>query len=129
MGKAAKFTEKFPDKPIEEATSDAYNESGQTGEFFTMISENLSLPLVTQVLGQEVNGAKIDVTKRDEIVAIALVARRLKQFQFSICPCPTRGQIWVSDANDGRSDGRYATTEKTSIHDDGLDASLMIESD
>ena len=94
-----------------------------------MIDENLALPFVTQVLVQEVTGAKIGVTKRDEIVAIALVARRLKQFQFSICPCPTRGQIWVSDANDGRSDGRYATTEKTSIHDDGLDASLMIESD
>ena len=112
MGKAAKFTEKFPDKPIEEATSDAYNESGQAGGFLSMIDENLALPFVTQVLGQEVTGAKIGVTKRDEIVAIAHVARRLKQLQFSNCRCQSRGQIWVSDANGGRSDGRNVTTEK-----------------
>ena len=77
-----------------------------------MIDENLAVPFVTQVLGQEVTGAKIGVTKRDEIVAIAHVARRLKQLQFSICRCQSRGEIWVSDANGGRSDGRNVTTEK-----------------
>ncbi|MEK6594580.1 MAG: calcium-binding protein [Pseudomonadota bacterium] len=70
MGKAAKFTAKYLDKLIEEATTDAYNESEQAGGFFTMIEENLAVPFVTQVLGQEVTVAKIDITKRDEIVAI-----------------------------------------------------------
>ena len=92
MGKTAKFTTKYLDKLIEEATTDAYNESEQAGGFFAMIEENLALPFVTQVLGQEMTSAKIDVTKRDKIVAIAYVARRLKQFQSSICPCPSRGQ-------------------------------------
>ena len=98
MGKAAKFTEKFPDKPIEEATSDAYNESGQAGEFFTMISENLSLPLVTQVLGQEVNGAKIDVTKRDEIVAICARGKATQAIPILDLPMPIprpEGAEWI----------------------------------
>ena len=70
MGKTAKFTTKYLDKLIEEATTDAYNESEQAGGFFAMIEENLALPFVTQVLGQEVTVAKLDITKRDEIVAI-----------------------------------------------------------
>ena len=52
MRKTAKFTPKCLDKLIEEATTDAYNESEQAGGFFAMIEENLSLPFVTQVLGQ-----------------------------------------------------------------------------
>jgi len=43
-----------PDELIEEATTDAYSESEQAGGFFAMIEENLSLPFVTRVLGQEV---------------------------------------------------------------------------
>jgi len=70
MGKTAKSTTKYLDKLIEEATTDAYNESEQAGGFFALIEENLALPFVTQMLGQEVTVAKIDITKRDEIVAI-----------------------------------------------------------
>ena len=70
MRKTAKFTAKYLDKLIEEATTDAYNESEQAGGFFALIEENLALPFVTQMLGQEVTVAKLDITKRDEIVAI-----------------------------------------------------------
>jgi len=35
-----------------------------------MIEEKLALPFVTQVLGQEVTVGKVDITKRDQIVAI-----------------------------------------------------------
>ena len=80
MGKTAKFTAKYLDKLIEEATTDAYNESEQVGGFFTMIEENLALPFVTQVLGQEVTVAKIDVTKRDEIVAICALCGDVRRF-------------------------------------------------
>ncbi len=47
MRKTAKFTAKYLDKLIEEATTDAYNVSEQAGGFFAMIEENLALPFVT----------------------------------------------------------------------------------
>lgn len=70
MRKSSKFTTRHLDKLIEEVTTDAYNESEQAGGFFIMIEENLALPFVTQVLGQEVTVGKVDITKRDQIVAI-----------------------------------------------------------
>lgn len=57
--KMTKFTAKYLDKLIEEATTGAYDESEQAGGFFAMIEENLSLPFVTRVLGQEVTVGKV----------------------------------------------------------------------
>ena len=64
MSKKLKLTTKYLNELIEEATTDAYNESEQAGGFFAMIEENLALPFVTQVLGQEVTVAKVDITRR-----------------------------------------------------------------
>ncbi len=70
--KTTKFTAKHLDELIEEATTDAYSESEQAGGFFAMIEENLSLPFVTLVLGQAVTVARVDITSRDQIVAICV---------------------------------------------------------
>jgi hypothetical protein len=75
MSKKLKLTTKYLNELIEQATTDAYNESEQTGGFFAMIEENLALPFVTQVLGQEVTVAKVDITGRDRIVAICICVR------------------------------------------------------
>ena len=98
MGKAEKFTAKYLDKLIEEATTDAYNESEQAGGFFTMIEENLALPFVTQVLGQEVTIAKIDITKRDEIVAICARGKVTQAIPILDLPMPgprPEGAEWI----------------------------------
>ena len=98
MGKAAKFTAKYLDKLIEEATTDAYNESEQAGGFFAMIEENLALPLVTQVLGQEVTVAKIDITKRDEIVAMCARGKVTQAIPILDLPMPgprPEGAEWI----------------------------------
>ena len=98
MGKAAKFTAKYLDKLIEEATTDAYNESEQAGGFFAMIEENLALPFVTQVLGQEVTIAKIDITKRDEIVAICARGKVTQAIPILDLPMPgprPEGADWI----------------------------------
>ena len=98
MGKTAKFTTKYLDKLIEEATTDAYNESEQAGGFFTMIEENLALPFVTQVLGQEVTIAKIDITKRDEIVAICARGKVTQAIPILDLPMPKprpEGAEWI----------------------------------
>ncbi len=98
MGKAAKFTAKYLDKLIEEATTDAYNESEQAGGFFAMIEENLAFPFVTQVLGQEVTVAKVDITQRDQIVAICLRGKVRQAIPILDLPMPVlrpEGAEWI----------------------------------
>ena len=98
MGKTAKFTAKYLDKLIEKATTDAYNESEQAGGFFAMIEENLAFPFLTQVLGQEVTVAKIDIIKRDVIVAICSRGKVIQAISILDLPMPNRrpeGAEWI----------------------------------
>lgn len=98
MGKTAKFTTKYLDKRIEEATTDAYNESEQAGGFFAMIEENLALPFVTHVLGQEVTVAKLDITQRDQIVAICSRGKATQAIPIVDLPMPNprpEGAEWI----------------------------------
>jgi len=60
---------------IGEATVDAYGESEQVVGFFTMIAERLAVPFETTVLGQPVMVKGVDLTERDEIVAICTRGR------------------------------------------------------
>lgn len=98
MRKTAKFTAKYLDKLIEEATTDAYNESEQAGGFFAMIEENLALPFVTQVLGQEVTVTKVDITQRDQIVAICSRGKATQAIPILDLPMPKlrpEGAEWI----------------------------------
>ena len=98
MGKTTKFNAKYLDKLIEEAVTDAYNESEQAGGFFAMIDENLAFPFKTRVLGQEVTVAKLDITKRDEIVAICLRGRAKQAIPILDLPMPDprpEGAEWI----------------------------------
>ena len=98
MGKTAKFTTKYLDKLIEEATTDAYNELEQAGGFFALIEENLALPFVTQMLGQEVTVAKLDITQRDEIVAICSRGKATQAIPILDLPMPNprpEGAEWI----------------------------------
>lgn len=96
--KTTKFTAKYLDKLIEEATTDAYNESEQAGGFFVMIEENLSLPFTTQVLGQAVTVAKVDITSRDQIVAICVHRKSTQAIPILDLPMPDpppAGVEWI----------------------------------
>jgi len=98
MGKTVKFNAKYLDKLIEEATTDAYNESEQAGGFFAMIEENLALPFVTQVLGQDVTVIKVNITKRDQIVAICLRGKARQAIPILDLPMPAprpEGAEWI----------------------------------
>lgn len=83
-----KFTAKYLDKLIEETTTDAYNESEQAGGFFAMIEENLALPFLTWVLGQAVTVAKINLTWRDQIVAICIRGKATQAILILDLPMP-----------------------------------------
>jgi hypothetical protein len=98
MRKSSKFTTRHLDKLIEEATTDAYNESEQAGGFFIMIEENLALPFVTQVLGQEVTVGKVDITKRDQIIAICSCGKVTQAIPILDLPMPDlrpEGAEWI----------------------------------
>ena len=58
------------DRLIEEAIVDAYGESEQLVGLYTTIENNLALPFETMVLGVTVTVVRIDLTPRDEIVAV-----------------------------------------------------------
>ena len=93
-----KITAKYLDTLIEEAITDAYNESEQACGFFTMIEENLALPFVTQVLGQEVTVAKVDITQRDQIVAICSRGKATQAIPILELPMPKprpEGAEWI----------------------------------
>ena len=94
-----KFTAKYLDKLIEEATMDAYNDSEQASGFFAMIEEHLSLPSVTEeVLGQVVTVAKIDLTARDQIVAVCKrreAIQRIPILDLTLPAPPPKGAEWI----------------------------------
>jgi hypothetical protein len=98
MRKTSQCATKYLDKLIEEATTDAYNESEQAGGFFAMIEENLALPFVTQVLGQEVTVTKVDITRHDQIVVICSRGKATQAIPILDLPMPdTRpeGAEWI----------------------------------
>jgi hypothetical protein len=55
---------------IEEATVDAYGEAEQLVGLYTMLEEHLAVPFETTVLGAPVTVIGVDLTRRDEIVAV-----------------------------------------------------------
>jgi hypothetical protein len=82
------FAAEYLDQLIEEATVDAYNESEQTVGFFTMMDEHLAFPFTTWVLGQEVTIAKVDITGRDQIVAVCLRGKETQAIPILNLPMP-----------------------------------------
>lgn len=83
---------------IEEATVDAYDESEQIAGLYTMLDEHLAVPFETTVLGVPVIVKGVDLTERDEIVAIC-TRGRLRQAILILdmvlpSPAPT-GAEWI----------------------------------
>ena len=64
------WTEPELDQFVEEATVDCYNEAEQVSGLYTMIEDNLALPFETMLFGSTVVVERIDLTDRDEILAV-----------------------------------------------------------
>ena len=58
------------DMLVAEAIVDCYNESEQVTGLYTMIEANIELPFETTVLGVPVTVRRVDLTQREEIVAV-----------------------------------------------------------
>jgi hypothetical protein len=83
---------------IEEAIVDAYGESEQLVGLYTMIENNLALPFETMVLGVPVTVVRVDLTQREEIVAVCRRAGARQTVSIVDLPLPSprpAGAEWI----------------------------------
>jgi hypothetical protein len=87
------------DRLVEEATVDCYNESEQATGLYTMIEEHLSFPFATTVLGVPVTVERVQLTLRDEVVAVCRRARTRQTVPLLDLPLPSpppAGSEWIA---------------------------------
>lgn len=83
---------------IEEATVDCYNESEAVGGFFTMVEDHLKVPFATVVLGVDVEVTGVDLTEREEIVAVCVRGKQRQRIPICELPLPSplpAGAEWI----------------------------------
>src|SRR5438128_5310073 len=118
------------DRLVEEAIVDCYNESEQVVGLYTMIENNLALPFETMVLGVPVAVERVDLTRREEIVAVCRRAGVRQTVPILDLPLPSRrpaGAEWIDayrhwvgrqvPPNRGptRSDSRGSLSPRTTV--------------
>jgi hypothetical protein len=99
--RATKTSDEELDSLIEEATVDAYDESEQMIGFHTMISENLEMPVKTQVLGVEVKVEKLVLTDDNQIAVICMRGKSSQRIPILDPPLPKpppKGAEWIGAA-------------------------------
>jgi hypothetical protein len=99
-GKAGprRFSKSRLDELVEAAIGDCYNESEQATGLYTMIDDNLALPFETTVLGVRVIVERVDLTQRDEIVAVcrrAGVRQTVPLLDLPLPSPPPEGTEWI----------------------------------
>lgn len=83
---------------VEEATVDCYNESEAVCGFYTKIEDHLEVPFVTVVLGVEVEVTRVELTRREEIVAVCVRDKQRQQIPICDLPLPSpppSGVEWI----------------------------------
>ncbi len=96
--KVASLSKARLDEMIEAATVDCYDESEQTTGWFTMLEEHLALPFETAVLGVTARVERVDLTRREEIVAICTRGKSRQAIPILELPLPSpapAGAEWV----------------------------------
>ncbi len=87
------------DELVEEAIVDCYNESEQVTGLYTMIEDNLAVPFETTVLGAPVTVVRVQLTSRDEIVAVCRRAGTRQSVPLLDLPLPSpppAGSEWIA---------------------------------
>lgn len=77
---------------------DAYGESEQAVELFTMIEDNLEMPFETRLLGVSVTVERVELNDRDEIVAVCRRGRDRQRVPLLDLPLPSTkpsGWAWI----------------------------------
>ena len=87
------------DELVEEAIVDCYNESEQVTGLYTMIEDNLAVPFKTIALGVPVTVVRVQLTLRDEIVAVCRRAATRQTVPLLDLPLPSpppAGSEWIA---------------------------------
>jgi hypothetical protein len=95
---ATRISDAELDKLIEEATVDAYDESGQTVGFQTMLEERLAKPFETEVLGVKVTVEAVELSGDDQIVAVCTRGKsrqRIPILDLPLTKPPPEGAEWI----------------------------------
>ena len=93
------WTELELDRLVEEATVDCYNETEQVSGLYTMIEDDLAMPFETVVFGSTLVVERIDLTDRDDIVAVCRRGRELRKIRLLDLPLPSPppdGAQWIA---------------------------------
>jgi len=96
---ASPWTKAELDRLVEEATVDCYNESEQVSGLYTMIQDNLAFPFQTEVLGAPATVQGIDLTDREEIVAVCRRGNHRQKILLTDLPLPSPpppGAEWIA---------------------------------
>jgi len=83
---------------IDEALVDAYGESEQMVEFYTMLEDNLVVPFETEILGVEVTVERVDMTDDEQIVAVCTRGKSRQRVSILDLPLPDpppAGAEWI----------------------------------
>ena len=86
------------DQLVEEALVDAYGESVQAAGFYTMIENDLRLPLETEMLGVTVTVESIDITEAHRLAAVCRRGKDRQRISLADSPLPTtlpEGGEWI----------------------------------
>jgi len=86
------------DALVEQAIVDCYNESEEVTGLYTMIEDNLALPFETIVLGVLVTVERVDLTLREEIVAVCRRGRERQTvplLSLRLPSPPPAGAEWI----------------------------------
>ena len=86
------------DELVEAAIVDCYDESEQATGLYTMIEEHLALPFETTVLGVRVTVERVDLTQREEIVAVCrreAVRQPVPLLDLPLPSPPPAGAEWI----------------------------------
>lgn len=86
------------DQLVEEAIVDCHDESEQATALYTMIADNLALPFETTVLGVAVIVERVQLTRREEIVAVCRRAGVRQTIPLLDLPFPSpspAGSEWI----------------------------------
>lgn len=83
---------------IEEAITDAYDESEQRTGFLTLIADNLALPFETKILDMTVTVEQVNLGTADDIVAICRRGKTRQAIPILDLPLPRpppAGAEWI----------------------------------
>ena len=78
---------------------DAYGESEQAMGFYTMLEDHLAMPFETTILDVPVMVERIDLSARDQIVAVCIRGRARQRVPILDLPLPSpppAGAEWIA---------------------------------